>query len=216
MATIYLIRHGETDGNTRRIVQVPETPLSERGLAQAERLAARLGDGVAAVLSSDLARARMTAERVAETAGAPLALEPALQERNFGDVRGTAYADLGVDLFAPDYAPPGGETWAAFHARVDRAWQAIEAAARATEGPLAVVTHGLVCHSLVSRRLALAERLPRLEPEQPRAFGNTAVTVIEGPPVEGPPVWTVTLLACTAHLGGEGPEGDGRAGVSGL
>ena len=31
---IFLIRHGETAGNANRVVQVPETPLSERGLAQ--------------------------------------------------------------------------------------------------------------------------------------------------------------------------------------
>ena len=38
---VYLVRHGETDLNARRVLQPPATPLSERGLEQARRLAAR-------------------------------------------------------------------------------------------------------------------------------------------------------------------------------
>ena len=41
-ARILLIRHGETELNAKRVLQPPETPLSERGVAQAERLARRL------------------------------------------------------------------------------------------------------------------------------------------------------------------------------
>jgi hypothetical protein len=68
----------------------PDTPLSLRGVAQAERLAARLAElSVARILSSDLARARMTAERVQAAARAALELEPLLQERNFGDLAGS-------------------------------------------------------------------------------------------------------------------------------
>ena len=35
---IYVVRHGETPGNVNRVLQTPETPLSERGLVQAERV----------------------------------------------------------------------------------------------------------------------------------------------------------------------------------
>ena len=116
------MRHGETASNAARILQTPDIPLSERGLAQAERLAERLaGLGVAAILTSDYARARMTAERVRAATGAPLEEWPELRERNFGALRGRAYAELGFDPFAPDYAPPEGESWPAFHARDRRA-----------------------------------------------------------------------------------------------
>ena len=105
---ILLIRHGETDSNAARIVQTPDIPLSARGIAQAERLAQRLaGLGVSRILSSDLTRAVMTAERLRAATGAPIAFDAGLQERNFGDVRGRAYAELGVDILAPDYEPPG-------------------------------------------------------------------------------------------------------------
>ena len=98
-----------------------------------------------------------------------------LQERNFGDVRGTAYDDLGFDLFAPDFAPLNGETWQVFHARVDRAWEAVRALAAATSGTLAVVTHGLVCKSLAGRYLNLGPGVTA-----PERWENTSLTVVEG------------------------------------
>jgi broad specificity phosphatase PhoE len=188
---IFLVRHGETAANAERVLQIPETPLSARGLTQAQRLAQRLaGEGTAHILSSDLARAAMTAERVRAATGASLAWEPLLQERSFGDLRGTPYAELPADVFAPAYTPPGGESWEALHARVDVAWLRIRRAAARAGGHLAVVTHGLVCHSLVTRHLALAAGAPL-----PTRFDNTSLTL-----VEAEPPYRVRLLNCTAHL----------------
>ena len=48
MSRLFLIRHGETEGNALRIVQHPHIPLSPRGAVQAERLARRLArEGIA-------------------------------------------------------------------------------------------------------------------------------------------------------------------------
>ncbi|MGH0036768.1 MAG: histidine phosphatase family protein [Myxococcota bacterium] len=196
--SILLIRHGETAGNRDRVVQRPDVPLSEQGLAQAERLAERLaGEPIGLVLSSDLARAEMTARAIERRAGAPLELDPRLQERNFGDLRGTPYSELSVDLFAPGYAPPAGESWERFHARVDRAWSFVAERASRVEGLTAVVTHGLVCHSLCVRHLRLPPgAVAEAGPDGPlMRFGNTALTVIEK---RAP--WRVSTLACTAHL----------------
>jgi probable phosphoglycerate mutase len=160
-------------------------------VAQAERLARRLRrEGIARIVSSDFARAVTTAERLQRLTGAPLALEPLLQERSFGDLRGTAYADLGFDMFAPDYAPPNGETWPVFHARVDRAWTRVQALATASDGHLAVVTHGLVCRSLAERHLVLPDG-----ETVPVRWENTSLTI-----VDHPAPWRVRLLNCVAHL----------------
>jgi probable phosphoglycerate mutase len=200
---IFVIRHGETPGNAARVLQTPETPLSARGARQAERLARRLADEeIGHILASDLARAVMTAEHLEAATAAPVEYDSLLQERNFGDVRGTAYADLGVDIFAPDYAPPGGEDWAVFHARVVRAWARIREAAAETRGHLAVVTHGLVCFSLVRNHFAL----PPGE-AVPMRFGNTALTL-----VDATPPWTVRRLNCTAHLDGSDASDDVSSG----
>jgi broad specificity phosphatase PhoE len=188
--SIFLIRHGETLGNASRTVQLPDNPLSPRGVAQAERLARRLEYlGIAAILSSDFSRAVATAEHLQRVTGAPISYSPLLQERSFGALRGTPYAELGFDMFAPDYAPPGGETWEVFHARVDRAWTLVQIAA-APAGHLAVVTHGLVCRSLAARHLILPDGQ-----EVPVRWENTALTVIDHPAP-----WRVRLLNCIAHL----------------
>ena len=190
---IFLIRHGETLGNATRTVQHPDIGLSPRGLEQAERLAKRLeGEGITAILASDYTRAAQTAAHLARVTGVAVRHEPLLQERNFGDIRGTPYADLDFDMFAPDYAPPNGETWEVFHARVDRAWEVVRAAVGADGGHLAVVTHGLVCRSLAARHLVLPEGA--MVPER---WENTAVTV-----VDVPAPWRVRLLNCIAHLDG--------------
>ena len=189
--SIFLIRHGETVGNASRVVQLPDNPLSPRGVEQAERLARRLAtEGIARIVSSDLARARATAECLQRLTGAPLSFEPLLHERNFGDLRGTPYAELGLDPFAPDYAPPNGEDWPVFHARVDRAWARVQELAAATDGHLAVVTHGLVCRSLASRHLILADG-----DVVPERWENTSLTI-----VDHPSPWRVRLLNCVAHL----------------
>jgi probable phosphoglycerate mutase len=190
---IYLVRHGETPGNAARVLQKPDVPLSERGLLQAERLAQRLsGAGVARILSSDLLRAVLTAERLRAACGAPLELEPLLQERNLGDLRGTPYAELGFDVFAADYVPPGGESWPAFHARVDAAWVRILAAAASAPGDLAVVSHGLFCLSLARRHLRLPQGAALAQ-----GFANASLSI-----VEAEPPFAVRLLNCTAHLEG--------------
>jgi broad specificity phosphatase PhoE len=188
---IFVIRHGETPSNAARIVQTPETPLSARGIEQAERLARRLANsGIEQILASDLPRAVMTAERLEAATGAPVSHDPLLQERNFGDVRGTAYSDLEGDLFAADFSPPNGESWVTFDARVTRAWRLVTEVAAATAGNLAVVTHGLVCASLARQHFTLvAGVIP------PQHFENTSVTI-----VDGAPPWAVATLNCDAHL----------------
>ncbi len=191
---IHLVRHGETTGNARRVFQFPDTPLSERGLEQARALAARFRSSpVSMVLCSDYKRAEATARCVAEATSAPLSIEPLLRERCFGDLRGTPYAELDVDPFAPDFAPAGGETWAAFHQRVDTAWLRVQQVAADAAGPLIVVTHGLVCLSLALRHLTL----PRDHEIETTGFANTSVTTLEA---RAP--FRVTQLACTGHLDG--------------
>lgn len=189
--SIFLIRHGETLGNASRTVQLPDNPLSPRGVAQAERLARRLErEGITAILSSDYARAATTAERLQRLTGVPVRHDPLLQERNFGDIRGTPYAELGFDMFAPDYAPPNGETWEAFDARVDRAWVLVQSAAVAAGGHLAVVTHGLVLRRITARYLVMPEG-----EEVPARWENTGLTIIDHPAP-----WRVRLLNSIAHL----------------
>jgi probable phosphoglycerate mutase len=189
--TILLVRHGETAGNALRILQRPDVPLNERGIHQAEQLARRLVDhGFAHIVCSDLLRARMTAAPLA--AGSRMTIEesPLLQERNFGDLRGIPYAELAVDPFGPDFAPPNGEDWPTFHARVAKAFDFIVSRRCRVNGTLVVVTHGFVCRALVERHARLPEGVVA-----PERFDNTSVTVLH----EETP-HAISLLNCTRHL----------------
>jgi broad specificity phosphatase PhoE len=192
---IYLVRHGETASNASRVVQTPDTPLSDRGIEQAARLAARLGrEQIGSILCSTLRRATMTAEHLSSVANVPLTLRADLQERNYGDIRGIAYEELGVSILDPDYEPPGGETWREFHQRVAGVWRHIERLILDTSPnspeAIVVVTHGLVLHALVSRHFDVAH-LDGI----PHSFANTSVTV-----VDPKPPWRVAMLNCTSHL----------------
>ena len=189
--TILLVRHGETDGNAARVLQRPDVPLNDRGLRQAEQLARRLSAlGFARILCSDLLRARMTAAPLAARSGVAIEESPLLQERNFGDLRGMAYAALPEDPFGPDVRPPNGEDWPTFHARVADAFAFIVSRRRGVNGTLVVVTHGLVCRALVERHALLPEGVA-----VPERFDNASITVIH----EDAP-HRVSLLNCTAHL----------------
>jgi broad specificity phosphatase PhoE len=189
--TILLVRHGETDGNAARILQRPEVPLNERGMRQAEQLAQRLfSDGFVHLLCSDLLRARMTAAPLAARSGIEIEESPLLQERNFGDLRGMPYAALAEDPFGPDVAPPNGEDWPAFHARVADAFAFVVRRRRSLNGNLVVITHGLVCRAVVQRHAAVPEGIA-----VPERFDNTSITVLH----EVAP-HAVSLLNCTKHL----------------
>lgn len=94
--TILLVRHGETDSNAEgRIQGQTNTPLNERGRSQAQALADELaGEAIAAVYSSDLDRARETAEILAGRLDLPVVVDPALRERNFGSWEGRTVDEL--------------------------------------------------------------------------------------------------------------------------
>jgi len=189
--TILLVRHGETDGNAARVLQRPDVPLNERGMRQAEQLARRLcAHGFVRIVCSDLLRARMTAAPLAALSGIAVEESPLLQERNFGDLRGQPHAALAENPFGPDVAPPNGEDWPTFHARVAEAFAFIVKRRRSTNGTLVVVTHGLVCNAIVERHALLSEGVVA-----PERFDNTGVTVLHE---EAP--HAVSLINCTQHL----------------
>jgi broad specificity phosphatase PhoE len=186
---IVLVRHGETAGNATRVLQTPELPLNELGVRQAQCLAERLASmRVSHILCSDLKRAQMTAAPIAERLGLTVESTPLLAERSFGDLRGTPYSQLRSDPFAPDFAPPNGETWAAFYERVAQAFALIVARRASTQGDLLVVTHGLVCRALLQQHIPATAAVTA-------TFGNTGVTLLD----DVAP-YSAQLVDCCCHL----------------
>ena len=94
MTTLLLVRHGETDWNRDgRWQGHSDTHLNDLGREQARRLAGELRD-VDVVYSSDLARAKETAEILAGELGLPVRLDARLRERSFGAWEGMTAAEI--------------------------------------------------------------------------------------------------------------------------
>lgn len=198
--SLLLIRHGETALNVARVLQPADSPLSERGLLQAEALARRLAaTGLQAVISSDLPRARRTAQAIAGASSAPLETTPLLRERDFGDWRGRPYDALGVDLLTMTDAPPNGESAAAFAVRVAAAFEYVLQRHAAIGGEIAVVTHGLVIRRLMATSVRLADGMV-----VPTHLGNTGVSRIDALAPHH-----ARLIDCTVHLDGIAPDAAG-------
>lgn len=127
---ICLIRHGETVWNAEKRIQGHiDVELAPLGLSQAAAAARRLsGLPVAALYSSDLLRARQTAERLADVLALPLSLQPEFRERCYGLFEGMTYDEArarhpehyrAFERRDPDYAfPQGGESLQQLHSRV--------------------------------------------------------------------------------------------------
>jgi broad specificity phosphatase PhoE len=95
MTTLLLVRHGETDWNRDgRWQGGSDTRLNELGREQAHALAEQLDGDVDVVYSSDLARARETAEIVAAKLGLEIRLDPRLRERSFGSWEGLTTSEI--------------------------------------------------------------------------------------------------------------------------
>jgi broad specificity phosphatase PhoE len=93
---LVVVRHGETVDNAAGIWQgLKDSELSPVGLAQAEKAAPAIAAyEPEVVVASDLARARVTAERVAEAVGMPLRLDPRLREIDVGEWQGVTTAEV--------------------------------------------------------------------------------------------------------------------------
>lgn len=93
---VVVLRHGETDHNAARIWQGHlDTRLSERGLEQADAV----GPAIAAlapdrIVSSDLTRARLTAQSVGRACGIPVELDPRFREIDVGAWQGLAASEV--------------------------------------------------------------------------------------------------------------------------
>ena len=174
--TILLIRHGETAWNAERRLQGHlDIPLNQEGERQARLLAAALAaEPLDLIVSSDLSRARQTAQAVASLRGLPLQVDPALRERCYGGFEGLLYSEIEA-RFPREFAawqgrdvdavlPPGanrGESFRDFYARATGAILALGAAHAGKT--IALVAHG----GVLECAYRLAQDLPL---ETPRNF----------------------------------------------
>jgi broad specificity phosphatase PhoE len=159
LARLILIRHGETHWNLEgRWQGQTDIPLNARGLMQAKQVAADLaGRGLTAIYSSDLSRARQTAEAVARACGLNVHLEPRLREICQGEWEGKLISEIRSQNAALlqqrrenplTFAAPGGETSLQVQARVVAATENI--LRKHPDGVTAVVSHGFALAVIIA------------------------------------------------------------------
>jgi len=197
-----IVRHGETAWNAEHRVQGQlDAPLSEVGRAQALAVARALaGERFAAVYSSDLSRARDTAQPAARALGLEVRLDARLRERHYGVFERLTYAECEA-RYPEDYARflardpefdfRTGESLRLFYQRAVGCVE--EIAARYPGESILVVTHGGVLDKLYRRVTGLPLSAPR-DFRIPNAALNRLAA--------GPSGWRIVAWADESHLEG--------------
>lgn len=191
MTTIGIVRHGITDWNEQRISQgQTDIPLNETGKQQAQAIADRLAaeEPWDVIVSSDLLRAKETAETISAKLKVPIShFDQRIREIFCGEIEGTTEAerfekwgehwrelDLGMEK-QEDVAKRGAEF--------------VQEIAQQYEGKrILMISHG----ALIG--LTLQSLLPERFTET--RLDNTAITILEN--IESK--WDCSLYNCTKHL----------------
>lgn len=199
MTRVIILRHGETEWNAVNREQGHlDSPLTTKGIEQAEQVARRLSSaGASALYTSDLGRAEHTARIIGGATGLSLRRDPRLRERHMGIFQGLTitesdhqYAQERAAYRADDtYVIPGGESGVQ---RADRAFACLEElATRHPDETLIIVTHGGLLMGIVERTLGLPAGAGRRFRKR-----NTAINVFS----RDPSGWRLESWGDAAHL----------------
>jgi len=161
LVDLHLLRHGRPDTKgVRRAYGHTDYPLSAEGLRQTEALAALPLERPRGIITSDLQRCQVLADRLAERFDIELHATAALREQFMGRWEGRPWAEIntedpvGTHAYWDDYLnarPPGGETWGEMAGRVIDWFEDADLA----DGSWLVVTHIGVIRALLSHHLGL-------------------------------------------------------------
>ena len=210
--TLFLVRHGETQGNIDDKAQGHlDVPLTETGRLQAKAVAERLSDiEFCAVYSSDLQRALDTAKAItAHRPELPIRTRTQLREIHFGD-----YEDMPWDQVGNSYPEfyrrwknldtrvgikfPGGESMQDTWNRVGEFASEIAATNHPENAKILVVGHGGSLQALLAHLLNL-----RITDQWSFLFDNTSTTIIKEHQYT-PNAWRTHQFNDTSHLTGIG------------
>lgn len=148
MTVLHLVRHGQSEWNVagRLQGQTAHVRLTDTGRDQARAAAIRLQEqSVAAVYSSDLARAAETAAIIADRMGLDVLTMPGLRERAYGYFEGQLSTDVlaatvDADWTDPDLRIGGGESTRDLFRRIGQTLTAI--LEKHDKETVVIVSHG--------------------------------------------------------------------------
>ncbi len=157
--TIYLIRHGQSEGNVSPVFQSTSSPLSDAGRLQAEHAAERVSRFTFdALISSPVKRAHQTAEIISDKTGKDIEYQELFIERiKPASLDGKPHSDTQANmlwreweqsLYTPGICIEDGEN---FDRIISRADGALEFLLDKPQKSIVVVTHGFFLRTMVAR-----------------------------------------------------------------
>ena len=167
---VILVRHGQTEWNDgARFQGHLDSPLTRAGILQAQSLGTRIArEKIAAIYSSDLGRARHTAELIAAPAKFRVKIDERLRERGLGIFQGLSrdeiasrYPDESRLYYSrdPHYQVPEGES---AHGRFELGLAGLDEIARRHRGETVVaVTHGGIVQGMFRHVIGISFAAPR-------------------------------------------------------
>lgn len=215
MKTVYVVRHSQSEGNTKSIFQPLDSPLSDKGREQATCLAERCSElGIETIFTSPTARAVMTANIIGTHIGASAVESELFQEhKRPSALIGKPLKDDSVQAMEREWIAslsggPRVEDSENFNDLRERAGKALDFLIAQPNEKILVVTHGIFLKMVVARAvfgpgLTGAEFLPFLHSFW---MENTAFTTLwhgaqypDGRPVNAE--WVLWTWNDHAHLG---------------
>lgn len=211
MKTLYVVRHGETASNANETFQSLDTSLAAEGLKQAETLALRLKKlPVDAIVSSDLPRARQTAEKI----GLTLKKDPVFsllfrEKKDPSSVLGKSYSDSSISdlrnlrdehLEDASWRYEDEET---FFEVKQRAEECLAFLLEQKEEHIVTVTHGGFLRFMLGVAVFGDAFTPGIWKKIRFGFmtSNTGITVLKYDAKQWAPGWSCLIWNDHAHLG---------------
>ena len=153
---IYLMRHGETEGNVGQVlIGREDSPFTSAGWQQPVEVARHLDhQPLVCIYASPMARTQRTAKLVLETLGRSVAIQTewAIAEIDAGEFTGLTFSQvrdrLSDDAVLGDFRYPGGESWGDVQQRAVRFVRGLEE--RHAGGSVLLVTHAGVIAGVVA------------------------------------------------------------------
>jgi len=204
---VYVVRHGQTEGNAAQTHQTDATVLSNTGEKQAKKIAARFAHTpIDVIIASPAVRTQQTAKAIAAVTHAPIETNASIiEKRNPHEVNNLHWGSAEVrpiweTIFAhvddPDYHYSDEENNWDFIKRVSTVFPMLE---KRAEDNIAVVTHGFVVRALTGFLLFGSEFSTRQfeQLKHKTLTTNTGVTIFEYTTEHG---WVLLTYNDHAHL----------------